>query len=232
MHYGVLGMHWGVHRTRHDKSLRKARTVNIDSWGRDPQHNILYITGYSGSGKSTIARQLSNSKTNVIHLDPYFEEMDKNISASIQDKEFNKFLEKNFPAYKSIANPTKNERHSKEWWNKVDTLMTQTEKFAEGQFYKKKKVVVEGVQLSDDTTYPNKSFFKDKPLIITGTNAITSFLRASKRDDRRVVRSFKSGKEYAQWYMNTNKNLDLLAKQTSAKKGEEWANKYLSTKQS
>lgn len=231
-HYGVLGMHWGVHKTPikdGHKTLMSAKSANMDTWGKDSKHNILYVTGYSGSGKSTVARQLADAKTNVIHLDPYFEKMDKNVSASIQDKEFNAFLNKNFPEYKTIANPAKGERHSKEWWAKVDTFMDKTEKFAAKQFYKKQKVIVEGVQLQDSTTYPDKSFFKDKPLIITGTNPITSFLRASKRDGRSVITSFQSGKEYAQWYADTYKNLNILSKHANAKVGSEWVKKYLDT---
>ena len=232
IHYGILGMRWGHHKTytkSDHKSLKQAETANMEKWGKDPRHNILYITGYSGSGKSTMARQLADSKTNVIHLDPYFEKMDKNVTASIQDKEFNSFLEKHFPEYKTIVNPSKEERHSKEWWAKVDNLMTQTEKFAANQFPKNKKVIVEGVQLQDSTTYPNKNFFKDKPIVIMGTNPLTSFFRASKRDGHSTITSIKSAKEYTQWYFNTYKNLNVLSAQTNTKVGEKWINNYLST---
>lgn len=231
-HYGVLGMRWGVHRSpkRNDyKNLRNAKTANMESWGKDPTHNILYVTGYSGSGKSTMAKQLADPKTNVIHLDPYFEKMDKNVAANIQDKEFGLFLEKNFPEYRTIAKAVKPERHSKEWWIKVDTLMEQTEKFAAKQFYDNKKVIVEGVQLHDATTYPDKKFFNDKPLIITGTNPITSFFRATKRDGFSNKVSVQSAKEYTQWYINTYKNLNNLSKQAKTKVGSEWVKNYLST---
>ena len=230
-HYGILGMRWGQHKTITNldyKGLKNAKTANLKKWGKDPQHNILYITGYSGSGKSTIARQLADSKTNVIHLDPYFEKMDKNVKASIQDKEFNLFLQKHFPEYETIANPSKEERHSKEWWAKVDNLMFQTETFATNQFSKNKKVIVEGVQLQDSTTYPNKNFFKDKPIIIMGTNPLTSFFRASKRDGRSTMASIQSAKEYTQWYFNTYKNLNVLSEHVNTKAGEEWINNYLS----
>lgn len=231
-HYGVLGMRWGVHKlpikNKH-KNLKGAKIANMESWGKDPNHNILYITGYSGSGKSTMARQLADSKTNVIHLDSYFEKMDKNVAASIHDKEFGLFLEKNFPEYKTISNAVKPERHSKEWWVKVDALMEQTEKFASKQFYKNKKVIVEGVQLHDEITYPDKNFFKDKPLIIMGTNALTSFFRASERDGRSNLTSLQSAKEYTQWYINTYKSLNRLSKHADAKVGSELVKQYLST---
>lgn len=222
-HMGVMGMRWG-----HHKSKIPSKISNIEKWGTDKDHNILYVTGYSGSGKSTLAVKLKNDRTNVIHLDPYFEKMDKNVAANIQDKEFNNYLAKNFPDYKSIANPKDGERHTKSWWNKVDSLMEQTEKFAEQQF-PKKKVIVEGVQLSDNTTYPDKSFFKDKPLAITETNAIKSFTRASRRDGKSVVTMAKEAKLYIQWYGNMHESLDKLTQITNAKKGHDWVDNYLKT---
>jgi len=225
-HVGVLGMHWNHHKS---KNTIKTETSNIDKWGTDKDHNILYVTGLSGSGKSTLAKKLKDKNTNIIHLDPYFEKMDKNVSDNIQDKEFNSFLSKNFPDYKSIANPKDGERHSKQWWDKVDNLMNQTEKFAANQ-YPKKKVVIEGVQLSDNTTYPNKDFFKDKPLAITKTNAAKSYLRAARRDGKSLTTMTKEAKLFMQWYGNMNNSISKLSKTADTKKGKDWVNKYLASK--
>lgn len=230
IHYGIPGMRWGVRRTEQQlglKTLAGSRTSNLDRWGADAQHNILYVAGYSGSGKSTVARSLSDKNTNVIHLDPYFEKMDKNVASSIQDKEFSDFLDKNFPGYREIANPKEGSRHSKEWWAKTDHLMEQTEKFASQQFGKNKKVIVEGVQLNDDTTYPDKSFFKDKPVVITGTSAVKSFFRANERDQKLAVTSVQSIKEYVQWYSSANKSLNTLANTIDAKRGEDWVKAHI-----
>lgn len=98
-HYGIRGMHWGVRRTEHElglTNLSKSKTSNINKWGQDSEHNILYITGVSGSGKSTIARSMADPNTNVIHLDSYFEKLDKNVASGIHDKEFDDFLKQNF----------------------------------------------------------------------------------------------------------------------------------------
>ena len=225
-HVGIMGMKWHHHKIG---NTIQTKTANIEKWGTDKDHNILYITGYSGSGKSTLAVTLKDKNTNVIHLDPYFEKMDKNVSASIKDKEFTKFLDKNFPEYQTIANHKDGERHTKPWWNKVDKLMKQTEKFAEQQ-YPKKKVIVEGVQLSDNTAYGNNSFYKGKPLAITETGAIKSYLRASKRDDKSIIKSIKGAKEYIQWYGNMTESISKLSEVTNTKKGNDWVDKYLASK--
>jgi len=200
------------------QNLKKAKTANLDKWGTDANHNILYVTGYSGSGKSTIAKSLANSKTNVIHLDTYFWKFDKNVTSKFHDKEFNKFLEQQFPVYKEIANA---DNHSKEKWKKVDMFMEQTEKFAAQQFKNGKKVIVEGVQLHDTTTYPDKNFFKGKPIVIVGSSAVVSVLRAAKRDERSLLMSPKMTKEFVEWYTDTHKNLSTLSDIVSAERGSE-----------
>lgn len=87
-HYGIKGMKWGVRRYQNTdgslttagrdrnynrKNMKNADTQHLDKWGADKDHNILYISGKSGSGKSTAALAMSDSNTNVIHLDSYFE---------------------------------------------------------------------------------------------------------------------------------------------------------------
>ena len=197
--------------------------ANIDKWGKSENTNILYITGVSGSGKSTAARALADKNTNLIHLDAFFEKMDKNVKSSIVDKEFKQYLDRNMPDYKKI---TTDKRHTKEWFNKVDTLMEHTEKFSKQQFNVKKKVIVEGVQLADDTTYPNKTFFKNKPLIIVNTSSTTSMRRAWDRDDKTGEISKESMREYVQWYGNMKLSLVKLSNISNANKGSKWVDDY------
>ena len=83
VHHGIKGQRWGVRRYQNPdgtytaaglarlgrQNLQKARTANLDKWGSDEKHNIVYIAGYSGSGKSTTALSLSRPGDKVIHLD-------------------------------------------------------------------------------------------------------------------------------------------------------------------
>jgi hypothetical protein len=81
----------------------------------------------------------------------------------------------------------------------VDKFQNHIEWFSKKQF-PKKKVIVEGVQLLDDTMYPDKQFFKGKPIIIPKTGMVRSFIRRSIRDKsglqsihkiKDIIRTFK-----------------------------------------
>lgn len=130
---------------------------NMDTWGSNKKHNILYVSGKSGTGKTSKALNYSDPGTDVIHLDMYFDYDDK----SHQSKEFNSYLKKHFPEYESLYSKDENFGKNLERFEKV------LEDYGAYQYGKGKKVVVEGVQLMDDTLYPDKTYFDDKPTIKT-----------------------------------------------------------------
>lgn len=201
-----------------DEFVKTAKTrvyaSNLDRWGKDPKHNILYITGYSGSGKSTLAKQLADDKhTQVIHLDPYIEHGMSSRKA-IQNKDFNNHLNSTGLDYDSISSAEKPIRHSKEWFKKLDKLMDETSSFADKQYKNGNKVIVEGVQLSDETVLPNKVYFKDKPIAIMKTGPARSFFRSAKRDGMPL---FTSMGERIKGYRNMHKTLKNLRSTVDAK---------------
>lgn len=196
-HYGIKGQKWGIRRYQNkdgsltdagrnhkyaNKNMSNAETQNLDRWGTDKKHNILYISGRSGSGKSTVALSMADSKTNVIHLDSYFELRNLSEAKQNQNRNFNLFLKKNGFDSSSLNNKKLFKSDIKSYFKKVDEFTKLTELFAEEEYGKTSKVIMEGVQLLDETMYPNKNFFNDKPCILLKTNDNVSQKRAAKRD--------------------------------------------------
>lgn len=189
------------------KLLRNSHIYNIDKWGKDESHNILYITGYSGSGKSTLATYFKDSNTDLIHLDLYFEKNE--IQNESQNTNFNEYLKSK--GIKPINMVSKDQWVKTQVFSKFEKAI---EDFAKEQFHKGRKVIAEGIQVYDGGLWEEHSHYKDKPLIILKTNAITSVNRALNRD-KSNINSFNSFKEYVMWYAQSHnqlKNLDKNAK--------------------
>ena len=227
-HHGIKGMKWGVRRfqnadgsltqegiTRYgSKNIKRAKTANLDKWGKTPETNVLYIAGYSGSGKSTTALSLSKKGDTVLHLDGYSE---PDSPSSITNKKFNEYLNKKVPNWKLMKDATKTskvKRYSKEYWDIVEKFDKAIDSYAKEEFKKGNRVIVEGVQIADSWLKADLKDYEGKPAIILGTNPVKSMKRAFNRDDRggllKGLGSLDSAKEYLQWYSNTNKRLKEL----------------------
>lgn len=212
-HYGVKGMHWGIRRYQNpdgtltnagkirykalDKSKdyiptseRPHRDYNTDKWGKSKDTNIMWVTGISGSGKSTIAKELADKeKADLINIDLYtFKTADK--YTKDMSKNFNKFLDKNVPNWKKLQKEgyealTKTDRRAQKAAGKwFDTFQDALEEYGR-QSYGKNKVVAEGVQILDETLfYNNKKALKNQPLIVMETNMVDSLLSRMSRDNK------------------------------------------------
>lgn len=196
MHYGVKGMKWGVRRYQNkdgtltsagklrkqaSENLKNADTQNLERFGMDREHNILYISGRSGSGKSTVALSMKDEKTDIIHLDSYFELRNKS-SMKNQNPNFNKFLKEHSFDPTSLNDEKLFRANIKEYFRKVDRFTKLSEEFGRHSFDVHHKVIMEGVQLLDETMYPDKSFLTDKPGIVLKTKDAIAKKRASERD--------------------------------------------------
>lgn len=254
-HHGILGMHWGEKngppyplssktsnkvtsnalKLTNDqkmaiKNIKHARTANLDRFGTTADNNVLFIAGYSGSGKSTTALGFKRAGDHVIHLDLYSEPGAH--TDSHRDRTFDKYLKTKVPNWDKIQNASEQpktgeiKRYGDEYWKAVDAFRDAVESFSKSEFRKGNRVIVEGVQMSDDWLSADKGYYKSKPMIILSTNPILSMRRAFERDGRgnliKGLTNMDDVKDYVMWYAHTNARLNDLAKTSSAKKGQEY----------
>lgn len=240
-HYGIKGMKWGVRRTPEQlghKNLKGAKTSNLDKWGEDEDHNLLWIAGQSGSGKSTTAVSLAKENDVVIPLDLYAQPVSKEWDR-FRNKRFESYLNKTVPKWKKMSYADKIGSNgnmisgSSEYWSTVDAFRNAIVSFSKKEFKLGNRVIAEGIQIADDWLSPNKDFYSDQPMIILNTGAVTSMQRAFKRDGRgnliSGLKSLDSAKNHIKWYADSEKQLNDLAVKTQAKKGQKWVKEYLKT---
>jgi energy-coupling factor transporter ATP-binding protein EcfA2 len=265
MHHGIQGMHWGERNgppypldtkmsrkiqstpktqlTRDQylaiKNLKKAKTANIDKFGKTPETNTLFIAGYSGSGKSTTALGIARKNDHVIHLDGYSDSyVNPKESNALQNKALNKFLDKKVPRWREFgmarSDPKNKEmkRYTDEYWKLVDDFRKGIESFSKQEFKKGNRVIVEGVQMADDWFAPDKTYYSGKPMITLGTSALTSMKRAFERDERggliKGLIGLDSPIGQLNWYRLTNRNLsELVSKSGTVEKGKKYINELV-----
>ena len=164
-HFGVKGMKWGV-RKDNKQTNYKVRSGRLNKFGKNG-HNILYVTGISGSGKSSLTLNLAKKfDAEPIHLDWYYDGRSK------EKSQFSKFLKDNG------VNLDKVQTKGKLNYQESDKIFPLLKKYS-----KNRKLIVEGVQLLDDTMIEGMvDVLKKEPVISIQTSARVSFNRSNDRD--------------------------------------------------
>lgn len=247
-HHGIKGMHWGVWNAdtrarysggkRHIKTSTKesvgaSKTANVEKWGKDRTHNVLYVTGLSGSGKSTVAEGLRDNKTNVIHLDFFTTSGNSLYAKGHRDPEFVQHLKKEVPDYFDRYNgefpylQKLSPEEKKAFWKTMDEFQDAIVSFGKKQHAKGKKVIVEGVQIADETLFFDKTFFKDQPLMILSTDKNTALKRAAERDE--IELDDKEAMHFRKIMQdNWSKQIKTLAETADVKVGQLYVEQLLS----
>lgn len=165
------------------KRLNNSSYKNLDKWGKSENTNSLYITGLSGSGKSTIATFIADSDdVEYVNLDSYLSPMSEESKNQWQNKDLNNLLDKGDPEWRKVIK----DDYSLDY-KKVDYIANSIDEWSKSLYKQGKKAVVEGVQISDETLREDHSFYKDKPLMVVDTNAFISNLRGSIRDSENPI---------------------------------------------
>jgi len=218
-HHGIKGQKWGVRRYQNpdgsltkeglkrysQKNLKKANVYNLDKWGKDKTHNVLYVIGASGSGKSTTALGLANENDSVIHIDTLLE---KN-GQEYRNKDFEKFCSSKGI---NVDNARDDTLDRKERWKVIDAIGGQVEPYGQHCYNQGKRVIIEGVQMADDTIFPDKKYFQDRPIVTLHTSKFKSAWRAANRDKNNPIDIIKdfTDKERSEWYSRVERGLDTI----------------------
>lgn len=230
-HHGILGMKWGIRRTPEQlghKRLSNAKTSNLDKWGTSPETNTLYVTGYSGSGKSTAAASLKRKNDKLIMLDLYSDEAPSD-TKSLRDKSFDRYLDKHFPQYKFMATDGA-KTFNASYWHMVDKFANCIDDYSREQYKKGNRVIVEGVQVYNGWLHGDSSFYKGKPFIAIQTDRLTAMKRASARDEMKDPIKNLFAKSGNQWSKESKTLFSEIQETVEAKKGDEWLKDYLKSK--
>lgn len=218
-HHGIQGQRWGVRNGPpyplsygggSKKYKAKIRGRNLDKWGSDKDHNTLFVTGLSGSGKSTLALNIAKRRNaEVIHLDAYLSPMSEESKRELQNKGFNQLLDKEVKGWRNVI---KEDSPGGLDWAKVDRMVTASEKYSKN-LYGKKKLIIEGVQLMDETFYKDREHYKNNAFILVDTSAIKSLKRGNDRDEMRGLDAFYR----IPMYLKTSKIKSDLVKELELK---------------
>ena len=160
----------------------KDEYFNIDKWQRKKDENILYVTGLSGSGKSTVGKELAKKhKAVFIELDVFawkdyvedaYEYWNPNGYMEETYAVYRAFLRSDIPRFSRDTPKNNHLKHA--MYKKIfDWLYKYCQDRPDILF------IWEGIAIFMGM---DREFFIDKPMIIKGTSMHTSFKRMTLRE--------------------------------------------------
>lgn len=179
--------------------------------------NLCFITGYSGSGKSTMAHAKESDEIEVYELDDVIWNKERYTMENF--KEYGDLIYSFFKGpgnkyYMSFSKDGKKEPGKWDGENYERDLIIDFIKYAISwaKSHKNKKYIIEGVWLFCDDDkgklFFEPSYFKDYAVYIKGTSALVSTIRAAKRDKTSIVNSLKGLKNRLLDEKNLKKFID------------------------
>lgn len=177
---------------------KKDEFINIDSWKPGKDTNALYITGLSGSGKTSLTYNIARHyNANVIGLDHVFGHKDLLEIDDIELPPGLKIIKKFYSNPANLFDTTDKSifiKNLKKFMNYMMDYMSHNPN---------KLFIIEGI---DIYLHPDIFNLKDKPVVIKNTSTLKSFYRAHKRERYQVLLS------EIEWYMREEKTLNKFVK--------------------
>ena len=190
--------------------------------------NLCFITGFSGSGKSTMANEMEKSGIEKYELDDIvfqFNFSDDNL------KEYGGMIYsffngpgKKYRAVKSIDDLKTDKEADDYQANICIDFIDYAKKYASS--HKNKKFVVEGVEIFG--AYIDKiESLKDYAIYIKGTSLFNSYIRSAKRDSQDAETNFGKFKSFMKMIASSSRFKQYLTANTRLNKVKKQINEYV-----
>lgn len=175
---------------------------NFDKWEKSKNNNVLFITGLSGSGKTTYAKEISKQyHATILSLDELFINSNNSIINKIKESDiYSEYIKS---------------KNSKDKYTKLDKLFS----YVLNILYEDPNTlyIVEGVQLFDETFDSN--MILNKPIIVKLTPPIVSLIRGTQRDKKSLskiaqdIGKYISNKKLPDKFITIIKDNDTIIKE-------------------
>lgn len=207
---------------------KKNISYKFDLW-KTGKENILFITGLSGGGKTTLANNIADKYNGVvIELDLF---------------QFNRFVYNDYKLTPEEFLPDKHKIIKKyfdmTYGGKKDfsgisdkIFFDEFIKFARWLIYEEipsdgRKFIIEGLQIAGILLSYAPEILEDRPCIIVGTSIIKSIYQRYKRDGRKYLFDGRNFYELIKWYFSRDKNLNKYKRKISSYENiEKYLNKF------